>query len=88
MRKLFPVLTYNLPGFKAVALSYNNSIAYNWNASSGNAWTVPLGAGIGKTFALDGGYGLDLGVGYYFNVEKPEGAADSVMKWSVSLLIP
>ena len=83
-----PILNYNLPGFKAVALSYNNSIAYDWNASSGNAWTVPLGAGISKTFVLDGGYGMDLGIGYYFNVEKPEGAADSVMKLSVTLVLP
>lgn len=85
---LQPMVYYNVPGMPGVALNYNNSIAYDWNASSNNAWTVPLGLGIGKTFALEGGYAVDTAIGYYYNVEKPKGAADWVIKWGLTLLFP
>ena len=83
-----PMLYYNVPRMEGVALSYNNTIAYNWNADSDNAWTVPLGATVSKTLALSGGHGLDLGLGYYYNVEKPDGAADWAIKWAVTWLLP
>jgi len=83
-----PMLYYNVPGMEGVSLSYNNTLSYNWNTTSGNEWTIPLGAGVSKTIAMDGGHGLDLGLGLYYNVERPEGAADYVLKWSVTVLFP
>lgn len=82
------MLFYNVPGMPGVALSYNNTISYNWNATPDNGWTVPLGAGISKTLAFQSGLGLDLSLGYYYNVVRPMGAADSVIKWGVTLLFP
>lgn len=83
-----PVVYYNVPGLSGVSLNYNNSITYNWDADSSNAWTVPLGLGVSKTIALEGGYGVDVGIGYYHNVEKPDGAADWVIKWGLTIVFP
>jgi len=79
---------YNLPKAPGWDVSYNNTIAYDWNADSGNQWTVPLGAGFGKTLVLESGLGLNLGAGLYYNVFKPDGAADGSIKWSVNFIFP
>src|SRR5262249_24604265 len=43
-------VTYNLPDTWYVTSS--PIITANWNASSGNKWTVPFGAGFGKLIKL------------------------------------
>ncbi len=83
-----PMLYWNVPGAEGWAVSYNSTTSYNHNTTSGNNWTVPLGLSVSKTMAFSGGQGLDLGIGYYTNVERPEGAADSVFKWSAALIFP
>jgi hypothetical protein len=81
---LQPMIFYNLPN--AWTIHYNNIISYDWNASSGNEWTVPLGLGVSKTFALKSGIGIEPVLGYYYNVERPQGAAEQAIKWAVSIL--
>ena len=83
-----PMLFYNIPTAPGWEVNYNNTITYDWNADSGNRWTVPLGAGVGKTFALESGLGLNLGLGYYYNVEKPQGAADSLLRININFIFP
>ena len=85
---LQPMMFYNVPGAPGWAVGFNNTIAYDWNATSGNEWTVPLGVTIGKTFDLGGGHGLDINCGPYWNVVKPEGAADFVFKFGLTWLMP
>ena len=82
------MLFYNIPGAPGMTVNYSNVIAYDWSATSGNEWTVPLGLGISKTIATQGGLGIDFLLGYYYNVEKPAGAADQVLKWGVTVLFP
>ena len=84
---LQPMIFYNLPD--AWNIHYNNMITYNWNASdSSNAWTVPIGLGVGKMIALDNGHGFEFFAGPYYNAAKPTGAADWTIKWGVNWLIP
>jgi len=83
-----PMVFYNFPADPSWEIAYNNVIAYDWNASSGNAWTIPMGLTLGKTFAFESGLGLNLGLGYYHNVEKPEGAADAMIRLNVNFLFP
>ena len=83
-----PMIFYNVPGMPGVEINYNNMITYDWNADSGNRWTIPLGAGVGKTYALKSGLGLNLGLGYYYNVEKPVGAADSMLRFNLNFIFP
>ena len=83
---LQPMIFYNIPGAPGWTINYSNIIAYDWNASSGNEWTVPLGLGGSKTVATKSGLGIDYLLGYYYNVARPEGAADHILKWGVSFL--
>ena len=82
---LQPMIFYNI-GDDGWTIHYNNIISYDWNASSGNAWTVPLGLGVSKAIAFQSGVGLEPVLGYYYNAARPEGAADHTIKWAVTLL--
>lgn len=62
-------------------------ITANWKASSGNQWTVPLGAGFGKLFRL-GKLPINAQTGYYFNAVKPDGGPNSQFRFQVVLLFP
>jgi hypothetical protein len=79
-----PMVFYNLP--EAWTIHYNNIISYDWNATSGNEWTVPLGLGVSKTFVLKSGVGVEPALGWYYNVEQPEGAAQHAIKWAVNFV--
>ena len=49
---LQPFVNYNLP--RGYALSTSPAITANWDAPSGQQWTVPLGFGISKTTVFNG----------------------------------
>jgi len=83
-----PMLYYNMPGRPGESLSYNAVISADWEASSSNRWTVPLGLSYSKTIDLGGGHGLDFGGGPYYNVVRPDGAARWQIRFSVSWLLP
>lgn len=83
-----PMIFYNFPQAPGWALAYNPMISYDWKASSGNAWTLPLGAVLSKTTSVGGGYGVDVLGGAYWNAVRPDGAATWSLKWGVSLLLP
>ena len=54
----------------------------NWEAESGQKWTVPLGGGFGKMFNI-GKLPMDLSTQAFYNVVRPDGAAD--WQWRVQL---
>ena len=84
---LQPMFFYNLPN--AMSLQYLGMITYDWNAEdSSNAWTVPIGLGIAKMFALKGGHGLELHIGPYYNAQRPDGAAEWTIKAGLNWIIP
>jgi len=62
-------------------------ITANWEAPSGEQWTVPLGAGFGKLFRL-GKLPINAQAGYYYNVVTPEFGADSQFRFQIVLLFP
>jgi hypothetical protein len=62
-------------------------ITANWEASSGNQWTVPIGAGAGKLFKA-GNLPINAQVGYYYNVVTPDFGPDSQLRFQVVLLFP
>ena len=66
---------------------YNPIITANWNASSGQRWLIPVGGGIGKLFEI-GSKAVALSAHYYFNVIKPEGAPDGLLRIALVLPIP
>jgi hypothetical protein len=62
-------------------------ITVNWEADSGNTWTVPFGGGFGKIFRI-GKQSFNAQVSAYSNVEKPEFGADWQLRLQFQLLFP
>lgn len=83
-----PIVMYNMDLFGGSYIGYNNSIVYNWKASSGNELTAPLGATFGKTFVYDSGYAMDVSVGAYKLVSRPTGSPDWQAKFGISVFFP
>ena len=79
-----PILNYNFPGF------YLNSApmaTVNWEADSGNQWTVPLGGGIGKIFHF-GKLPVNTSLQAYYNVVTPDNGADWQIRFQVQFMLP
>lgn len=81
-----PIVYYNISSVPGAYVGYNNAITYNWKASKGNKLMLPLGLTVGRTM-LVGKNGLDLNVGVYSIVERPDDAADWQFKFGVSYFI-
>lgn len=77
-------INYNTPNFY---INTSPTMSYNWEADSNNAWTVPLGLGIGKIFRF-GIAPVDMRLSAYWNAEKPEGAADWFAEFQIKFLFP
>lgn len=83
-----PIAMYNLELFGGSYIGYNNSITYDWSAKAGNRWQVPLGLTAGKTFLFESGYALDISLGGYGLVARPDGGADWQLKFGINLFFP
>ena len=59
----------------------------NWEASGGNQWTVPLGGGFGRIFAIDK-QKVNASLQDYWNVVKPDGGPDWTLRTQFQLLFP
>ena len=79
-----PIVMYNFESMPGAYLGYNNAINYNWNATSGNRLTVPIGLTGGKTILLGNGDGLDLNLGAYGMLEKPADAPQWQVRFGIS----
>ena len=82
---LQPILSYNLPGG-----TYINSvplITANWEASSGQQWTVPVGMGVGHIFHL-GPAPVNTQFGTYYNAVRPDNAARWQLRTQVQFMFP
>jgi hypothetical protein len=80
-----PFVNYNLPdGWYLASVPV---IRADWTAPSGQKWTVPMGASIGKLGRL-GEMPLVMQAGYYYNVERPDGASDWALRLQVRLTFP
>lgn len=80
-----PFVNYNLPG--AWYFTFSPIITANWKAPSDNAWTVPLGLGVGKVFRL-GKLPLNTQVSGYYNVVKPDLGPDWQLRLQIAILLP
>ena len=81
---LQPIVMYMLKSLPGGYIGYNNSLTYNANADSDNAWAVPLGLTFGKAVVFESGDFMDLSVGVYPLVVRPEGAPSWQLKLGVS----
>lgn len=69
------------------ALTSGPVITANWNAPSGQQWTVPVGVGISRTTVF-AGRPISLAAQYYYNVVRPDAAAGQQLRLVMSFLFP
>ena len=80
-------VNYNLPN--GTYLTTAPAITANWNSKDNNFWTVPLGMGAGKIVKIGGQLPLNLSVGVYYNVERPNFVgSDWSFKVGATVLLP
>jgi len=77
-------INYNTPDYY---LTTSPTMTYNWEASSDDAWTIPVGGGIGKIFHFDEAP-VDMRFSAYSNVEAPDSAADWFAEFQIKFLFP
>ena len=76
---------YNLPnGWYLVS---DMIMTANWDAPSGQEWTVPIGGGVGKLFTI-GKQPINANLQAYYNVEKPDMAPDWQVQCVITFLFP
>jgi hypothetical protein len=82
---LQPFVNYNFG--KGWAVSSAPLITANWDAASGEEWTLPLGAGVSKTTSFNR-RPMSFAVQYYHNVEHPTASAANQLRFQISFLYP
>ncbi|HYI93364.1 MAG TPA: hypothetical protein VEX68_07455 [Bryobacteraceae bacterium] len=72
---------------KGWAIASAPSITANWDAVSGQRWTVPVGAGISRTLVFNR-QPMTLAFQYYRNVKRPDDAPSTTVRFALSLIFP
>jgi hypothetical protein len=80
-----PFINYNLPSFY---FTFQPIITANWEAESGNQWTVPLGLGLGKLIKLGGKLPVNLNASYFYNVIRPDYGPQYQVRLLAAVLLP
>ena len=78
-------VNYNLN--KGWYISISPILTANWNASSGNVWTVPFGGGVGRVMKL-GFQPVNISAAFYGNAVYPSGASPWGMRLQIAFLFP
>ena len=78
-------INYNLK--KGWFLTLQPIITANWNASSGNVWTVPFGGGVGRIMKL-GAQPVNIAAQFYGNAVYPSGSSPWGMRLQIAFLFP
>jgi hypothetical protein len=82
---LQPFVNYNLPG--ARYFTFSPIINANWEADSGEQWTVPVGLGYGKIFKI-GKLPVNGQISLYHNVVKPTFGPDWQLRVQLQFMFP
>ena len=82
---LQPFINYNLP--KGWFVFTSPILTANWEAKSGEQWTIPLGGGLGKLVHF-GKVPMNMSVQGFYNAERPRYQADWTVRYAVQFLFP
>jgi hypothetical protein len=82
---LEPQISYNFESGWYV--DTDPEMTFDWRADSANAWTIPVGADVGKAFNL-GSRAMSLQIGSYDFVKHPQGSARWMIRVTLTLLFP
>ena len=78
-------INYNMK--KGWYISLSPIITANWEATSGNVWTVPVGGGIGRVMKL-GFQPVNVTAQFYGNAVYPRGTSSWSMRLQIAFLFP
>ena len=62
-------------------------ITANWEADSGNQWTIPFGGGVGKIFKI-GKQAMNAQMQAFYNAAKPDNGPDWTLRLQLQFLFP
>jgi len=82
-----PFVNYNFPDAQGRYLTFSPVITADWKADSGQRWTIPLGLGIGQIMRF-GKQPVNLQAAAYYNVERPDNAAQWQLRLQMQFLFP
>jgi len=80
-----PFINYNLS--QGWYLTSSPIITANWEANSGQKWTVPVGGGFGKIFRI-GPQPMNAQIQGFYHAEKPDPLGDWSMRVQLQFLFP
>jgi hypothetical protein len=80
-----PIVNYNLP--KGWYLTASPIITADWEAQSGQKWTIPLGGGIGRIIKM-GKLPVNISLSAFSNVITPDYGPDWSLRFQIQLLFP
>lgn len=80
-----PFINYNFG--HGTYLSFSPVITANWEAKSGDQWTVPLGLAAGQIFFL-GNQPVNAQLGAYYNVVRPDIGPEWQLRFQLAFLFP
>jgi hypothetical protein len=80
-----PFINYNFG--RGLAIGTSPIITANWEAPSGQKWTVPLGAQISQIIPI-AKVPVNFLLGAYYNIEKPDNGPDWSIRFQIVLLFP
>ena len=84
---LQPFLNYNIPDSGGWYLTSVPIITADWEASSSQRWTIPLGGGFGRVFNI-GKQPVNGQLQAFYNIEKPDNGADWQLRAQLQFLFP
>jgi len=82
-----PFVNYNFPDKPGRYLTYSPIMTANWEANSGQKWTVPLGLGVGQIMKL-GKQPVNLQIAAFYNVVRPDDASKWQIRGQFVLMFP
>lgn len=85
LTNLQPFVAYSLGGGWAV--NSTSEMSYNWEASGGGRWTIPLGGTVSRVVPI-GHLPVSFAVGGFYNVERPGNASRWTARLAVTLAFP
>ena len=78
-------INYNMAGGWYVSTA--PILTANWEAASGNQWTLPIGGGVGKIFRI-GKQPLNGQLQGFYNLDKPLNGPDWTLRVQLQFLFP
>lgn len=82
-----PFVNYNFASSPGTYMSFSPIVTANWEAKSGEQWTVPLGLAVGQIFRI-GQQPVNTQVGAYYNAIRPDIGPEWQIRFQIQLLFP